>query len=364
MEQVFNPQRLEVARQRRQLSKKAFAESSGIADRTLRKYEKEGFENLTIDELSKFAKALDYPLAFFYGDDLEPIDFESVSFRSLSSTKASQKLSAIAAGTLAYEFNKWMENKFNLPKVNVPQLGLQNSQDAEKSAIVVRSIWAIGNKSISNVVHLLEKNGVRVFSLSENNLNVNAYSFWKDGVPFVFLNNKKSAECQRFDACHELGHLVMHHDGTPRGREAEMEANRFASALLMPEDSISQYSFRHTNLSNLIQFKHNWKVSLAALVRRLFDLNKISDWHYHDFSRQMGMRGYFKAEPDPMPEREKSKILEVILSSLREERKTLNHLSKELRLPVDELHQLLFGPSTPDSKLLRQSNKLPSLAVV
>lgn len=364
MEKVFNPQRLEVARQRRQLSKKALAEAAGIADRTLRKYEKEGFENLSVNELENFAKALNYPLDFFFGEDLEFIDSESVSFRALSSTKASQKLSAIAAGSLAYEFNKWMESAFSLPKVNVPLLGLQNSQDAEKAATIVRNEWAIGNKSILNVIHLLEKNGVRVFSLSENNLNVNAYSFWKDGVPFIFLNNKKSAECQRFDACHELGHLVMHHEGTPRGREAEMEANRFASALLMPSESIDQYTFRNTNLSNLIKFKHNWKVSLAALVRRLFDLNKISDWHYHEFSRQMGMRGYFKSEPDPMPEREKSKIIEIVLNSIREERKTVNHLAKDLFLPVDELSQLLFGPSVPDSKALRQSDKLPKLAAV
>ncbi len=364
MKKVFNPQRLEVARQRRQLSKKAFAEASGIADRTLRKYEKEGFENLSINDLSKFAEALNYPLEFFFGEDLEYIDAESVSFRALSSTKASQKLSAIAAGALAYEFSLWMERNFNLPQINVPQLGLQNSQDAEKAATIVRNEWAIGNKSISNVLHLLEKNGVRVFSLSENNLNVNAYSFWKDGVPFIFLNNKKSAECQRFDACHELGHLVMHHEGTPRGREAEMEANRFASAFLMPPESIEQYTFRNTNLENLIKFKHNWKVSLAALVRRLFDLNKISDWHYHEFSRQMGMRGYFKAEPEPMPEREKSKIIEIVLAAIREERKTLNHLAKELLLPIDELSQLLFGPTVPDSITLRRNDAVPSLVSV
>lgn len=143
-----------------------------------------------------------------------------------------------------------------------------------------------------------------------------------------------------------------------------MEANRFASAFLMPLESINQYTFRNTNLSNLIKFKHNWKVSLAALVRRLFDLNKISDWHYHEFSRQMGMRGYFKDEPEPITEREKSKIIEVVLASIRDERKTLNHLAKELFLPVGELTQLLFGPMVPDSKILRQSDKLPNLALV
>jgi hypothetical protein len=33
---------------------------------------------------------------------------------------------------------------------------------------------------------LLETNGLRIFSLSENTASVNAFSFWRDSKPFNF----------------------------------------------------------------------------------------------------------------------------------------------------------------------------------
>jgi hypothetical protein len=43
----------------------------------------------------------------------------------------------------------------------------------------------------------------------------------------------------RFDAAHELGHLVMHgHERPLPGPEAEREANQFASAFLMPRADV------------------------------------------------------------------------------------------------------------------------------
>lgn len=54
----------------------------------------------------------------------------------------------------------------------------------------------------------------------------------------MFLNPKKTAEHGRFDAAHELGHLAMHTHTVPRNREAELEADRFASAFLMPRGDV------------------------------------------------------------------------------------------------------------------------------
>jgi Zn-dependent peptidase ImmA (M78 family) len=72
----------------------------------------------------------------------------------------------------------------------------------------------------------LESKGVRVFSLAANTVKVNAYALWKDEKPFVFLNTFKSTESSRFDAAHELGHLVLHQDGSVTGREAEDQVKR------------------------------------------------------------------------------------------------------------------------------------------
>src|SRR5260363_245495 len=79
---------------------------------------------------------------------------------------------------------------------------------------------------------------VRVFSLSLDTTDVDAFSLWRQRTPFIFLNTRKSAEHARFDAAHELGHLVLHRHGSPQGREAEKEADTFASAFLMPRATL------------------------------------------------------------------------------------------------------------------------------
>ncbi|RBI65406.1 hypothetical protein DQ400_18155 [Vreelandella sulfidaeris] len=50
---------------------------------------------------------------------------------------------------------------------------------------------------------------------------------------FVFLNIQKSSEHSRFDAAHELGHLTLHKHAGAHGKEAEREANAFASSLCL-----------------------------------------------------------------------------------------------------------------------------------
>ena len=39
---------------------------------------------------------------------------------------------------------------------------------------------------------------------------MDAFSLIRDDRPFAFLNTDRSAERQRFDAAHELGHLLLH----------------------------------------------------------------------------------------------------------------------------------------------------------
>ncbi|WP_261371327.1 ImmA/IrrE family metallo-endopeptidase [Yersinia frederiksenii] len=60
------------------------------------------------------------------------------------------------------------------------------------------------------MVHLIEPKGVKVFSLAENCVEVDAFSFWTNRKPFVLLNTIKTSERSRFDATHQLGHLVLH----------------------------------------------------------------------------------------------------------------------------------------------------------
>jgi Zn-dependent peptidase ImmA (M78 family) len=200
----------------------------------------------------------------------------------------------------------------------------------------------LGEKPISNMIHLLESKGARVFSLAENSLRVNAFSLWRREKPYVFLNTMKSAESSRLDAAHELGHLVLHQDGKTTGRMAEDEANRFAAAFLMPKDDvIAELPYVHS-LDQMIRKKGRWRVSVAALNYRLHKLNLTTEWQNRNFCIQIARSGYRTNEPNPLP-RETSVVWQKVLQTLWTERVTSTDIAKALYLPEAEVGALVFG---------------------
>ena len=338
-ELTFNPNRLKLARARRMLTMKALAESVGMTPRMISNYEN-GRNDVPTDTLKNIARALSYPEEFFKGDDLEELDPDWVSFRSMKGMKSVQRDAALSAGSIAILFCEWLERRFELPPTCLEDL--REIGNPEESARTLRENWGLGEKTITNMIHLLESKGVRVFSLAENNKAIDAFSFWKDDKAFVFLNTFKSAERSRFDAAHELGHLVLHKHGGPRGREVEHEADKFASAFLMPSHSVRSNPLYFPQIDNLIQLKKVWLVSLASLVRRLKDLDLITEWHYRSLNIEMAKRGMLRHEPEPI-NRETSQILTKIFRSLRDNGTTKTNIANNLGIPAGEIDQLVFG---------------------
>jgi len=291
------------------------------------------------ETLSKLASALQFPVSFFSADDPPQIPLDGSSFRSLKSMTAAQRESALAAGTLAVEVSKWIERHFDLPQPNVPSM---RGFDPESAAGALRARWEIGERSIGNMVRLLESQGVRVFSLPIDSAAVDAFSVWHDETPFVFLNNLKSSERSRFDAAHELGHLTLHQHGAPQGRQAEYEADQFASAFLIPRDTLRACAPRDPTLATLIRLKKRWKVALVALVHRLYALNLLSEWQYRGLCIEIATEGYRKAEPEGI-HRESSELLAKVLGFLREDGISRNLIAHELNIEVSELDRLMSG---------------------
>jgi Zn-dependent peptidase ImmA (M78 family)/DNA-binding XRE family transcriptional regulator len=336
--ELFNPSRLTLARKRRGLTMKKLATSVGVAARSISAYEKGEF-GPDADSLKKLAAALRFPEAFFFGDDLDQPTPDIASFRALSKMTASQRDTALGAGAIALMLNAWIEERFELPVADVPDLSRED--DPETAARVLRQQWGLGELPIKNMVHLLEAKGIRVFSLSIDAAEVDAFSMWRQSTPFVFLNTQKSAEHSRFDAAHELGHLVLHRHGSPQGREAEQEANAFASAFLMPRASVLAYAPRLATLDHLIKLKKLWAVSVAALTYRLHAVKVLTDWHYQSLYIELSSRGYRKKEPDEGP-REISQVLQKVFSELRQEGVSKGAIAGELGVLPDEIDQLVF----------------------
>jgi Zn-dependent peptidase ImmA (M78 family) len=335
---TFTPSRLILARRRRGLTISVLAARIGLSTRRLSAFE-HGDAVPTEATLAALALALDFPRSAFSAPDVEMPTSESASFRALTSMTAAQRDSALGAGAIAMMLSAWIDERFRLPAVDVATL---RDEDPEAAAAALRALWGLGEQPVRNMVHLLEVHGVRVFSLEERGDEVDAFSLWRNDVPFVFLNTGKSGERSRFDAAHELGHLVMHRHGGPQGREAETEADRFASAFLMPRGSVLAHAPRFASYDALIQIKKIWKVSVAAIAYRLRTVGALSEWHYRQLAIEISNRGARKREPEGIP-REMSQVLSKVLTALRDEGVTKADIARDLSIPVTELDTLVFG---------------------
>jgi len=184
----------------------------------------------------------------------------------------------------------------------------------------------------------------------------------------VFLNTLKSAEHGRFDAAHELGHLVLHRHAAPNGQEAEQDANAFASALLMPAANVRANAPRFATIDQLMRLKKIWGVSLAAVTYRLHKLGLLSDWHYRKLYIEISSRGYRKAEPDGGP-REISQILQKVFGALRDDGITKHDIAATLNVHAEDIDELVFGLALtgldgPGPKSTSGLSSRPSLTVV
>jgi transcriptional regulator with XRE-family HTH domain len=202
---MLTPSRLTLARKRRGLTLVDLATATEVSVRSLSAYEN-GRQRPSQDTLRRLAAVLDVPVAFLQASDVDEIPIDAISFRAISKLTAGQRDTARSAGRIALMLAEWIEQRFHLPLPEVPSLP---TLDPETAAEVVRARWGLGVAPLGNLVRLLEAHGVRVFSLAADCAAVDAFSFVWRQTPYVLLNTAKSGERGRFDAAHELGHLVQ-----------------------------------------------------------------------------------------------------------------------------------------------------------
>lgn len=226
-------------------------------------------------------------------------------FRSLRSTTQIARDQADAYGLLAIDVASALELRVEFPDTNIPTFHVDETtiegDDPELAARHVRQEWTLPAGPIRNMVRLLENNGVLVIFSPEQAASVDAYSFSTAIRSAVVLNPvKQDYYRQRFDAAHELGHLVMHGDSEPGGRIVEEQANRFASEFLAPAAEIQDQLPTALNAAAWRTFgrlKEEWRVSLQSLLFRARQLGKLSDVSYRNAMMTVSARGWRRAEP-------------------------------------------------------------------
>ncbi|MFD8652773.1 helix-turn-helix domain-containing protein [Streptomyces mirabilis] len=359
---MVTPSRITLARKRRGMTIVELSRKVDISTQSLSNYE-HGRQHPSEETLERISDILGFPLEFFSSPELEEIPSGSVAFRARSKLTAGRRDVALSVGRLALELDAEISQRFRLPAADIPSL---DKPDPESAAEMVRSRWGLGQAPVLNMVHLLESRGVRVFSLAPEYSEIDAFSFWHQEKPFVFLNTLKSAERGRFDAAHELGHLVMH--GPVRslvGPEAEQEANAFASAFLMPRRSVVAHMPKAPFTDQILKGRTIWKVAALALAYRLHDLEMLSDWQYRNVIVELSKRGYRTGEPGGI-QRETSQVFTKVFKALRARGISAADIAAAINLEPDELSKYVFGLTltSQDGEGLRTAAPRPALRLI
>lgn len=330
------PSRVLLARQRAGLTKSALAKAMAVTPRTIYEYESKGAPASALPEL---AQALGCTEQFLGRPGVEALSADRVFFRARRSATAAQRDAATAAGALGIELYEWIDKHFELPRVDLPEI---DNSDPISAAAAVRALWALGLRPLPNLVQLAESRGVRVLSLPPGSELVDAFSVWSGGRPYVFLSMAKTPERSRFDLAHELGHLMLHPGLPVANNDIEREADRFASALLMPESSLRSGFGREPSVNDVLRHKRYFGVSAMALNYALRQAGRLTEWGHRQNVVKLSQLGYRSGEPNGMPNHEKSRVFGTIFHG-REGRSRVIDAATELGIPVTDIHALALG---------------------
>ena len=286
------PKKIAEARMARGLTMSELSKLTGISRQSISKYEM-GERTPSYENLEKISKALNFPNQFFTLDEqiIAPQSQGVTFFRSLSSATADLRFMVNIRNKWSYKLFTKLSDYVNFPHVKLPNADKYLSNDTlteadiEDIAHLTRKEWGLGNGPISNMVLLLEKNGFIISMMKLDYVNkdkrkIDACSMLIDRRPFIFLENSGSSVRNRFNLAHELGHMILHNNITKIDlekdntmlKQIEKEANRFASAFLLPEDSFPNEVF-DLSLEHLLNLKLRWKVSLGAIIYRCEELH-------------------------------------------------------------------------------------------
>ncbi|MFJ4004015.1 helix-turn-helix domain-containing protein [Streptomyces sp. NPDC090023] len=336
---MFTPSRLVLARKRRRMTLAGLHRASGISVRSLTAFEN-GHKAPSPETLSSLASALRVPDAFLNADAVDELQADAVSFRALSKMSALDRDAALSSGSVAKLLNDWLEDRFRLPQPDVPTFPHLSPEEAAEQ---LRGRWGLGEAPIPNMIHLLESRGVRVFSLPPDCRDVDAFSTTRKGTPYIFLNTQKSGERGRFDAAHELGHLILHSEHRiPHGVESEQEAQRFASSFLMPRAGILAQMLMNASTERILSAKRKWGVAAIALTYRLRELNLLTEWGYRTAAKQLSQMGFRRSEPGGIS-RETSQLLTKAFEALRDQGVSAKEIAEAIDVFPDELNNFVFG---------------------
>ncbi|WP_298335380.1 XRE family transcriptional regulator [uncultured Erythrobacter sp.] len=379
----FNPLRLSIARSARGLKKVELAAKIGRSPAIITKWESAEYSHKPDEEdLARLSQSLRVDPTWFFKGLVS--DGSASFFRSLRSELKSARDKTAAKLVFAHDIYEAAAQHIEFPYVDIPQIEESNSYKTlsmdriDSIADQVRDYWGLGDGPIDDVLTVIENAGVIVADDYLVSKKLDGVSRWFDDRPVILLaKDKETGVRRRFDAAHELGHIILHRNVSDRQliedwQLIEDQAMAFAAAFLMPSSSFA-HSVRDTSLDSLANLKPIWKVSIAAMLMRLRSLNLIDQtesknlWKYYSYRKWRGNEPHDNQIDFEEPVNLASAIAMIAEDGLAELRKFL----RDVGLLPDDLSSLAgvsegtFALATrpkPRLKLVRNLDSVKSAA--
>lgn len=351
--------RLKEAREARGVTGVDLADMLSIKPQTVYAYQS-GDASPSPQVMEAISDRLGFPLEYFRRPAV-PQDTASIFWRANSSATRVAQLRAEVRLTWMKELMGYFRGYFDFPPVNMPPIQLKKDfrawtgQEIEDAAVKCRHFWGLGDGPLPDVTGELEANGVVVSSIKVGVDNLDAFSQWStvDNTPYVILGLDKSSACRgRFDAAHELGHLILHKNvdrkrvnDSKDWKTLEDQAHRFASAFLMPADSFSKEVWA-PSLDTFIAMKRRWKASAASMIMRCKYLGLINEDQEKRLWINRNRRGWQKSEPlDDKMEREATSLVPKAIAMLVDENvRRKEQILIDTCLPATDLEEVTSMP--------------------
>jgi len=318
MADTVNGEILQLARESRGLTQKKLSQMTHISQGRISKFER-GDVLIPSKDLAKIARVLDYPKDFFNqqarlrGFGVSGIFHrrrQSISMLKLKKIQAEFNIRTLEIEKLLNGADIKSENEFH--RLDVEDF----NGDIEHIAELVRAQWNLPLGPVNSIVSVIESAGGIVLKYDLGSKKIDAQSRWISGLPPIFFANKNTpTDRLRFTLAHEIGHVIMHRIPT---NDIEKQADRFASYFLMPKHEIIP-DLKPFSLERAMSLKLKWKVSIAALIMRAFDLGIITESQKRRFFTRMGVAGYRTSEPITIKDDEKPTTIRQIVKTYQQE---------------------------------------------
>jgi Zn-dependent peptidase ImmA (M78 family)/DNA-binding XRE family transcriptional regulator len=302
------------------MTQRDLADAVGLNSSTIALYERERLEPTEI-VLEALGVVLGVQPKFFLeakGDD--EFQESETNFRSLATTTNRLRKKMLAHATLFGAVIDHLSGVVVRPQLKLRPVNASTPDDIERAAEALRIDLGLGiDAPILDVTHMAEHAGAVVTVLdAEIGRQVDAFSRY--GVTNVVVLNpaKGSATRARFDVAHEIAHGVLHRDAASPEESAvrEKQADRFASALLMPQRAFAREFWslgKGRTWQQLLDLKQRWGASVPAIVVRAYQLGLIDAADYQRRFKYMGKLGWLRGDEPNEPEAERPQLFSLML---------------------------------------------------